>query len=179
MIETAELKITLKDIFSEAQKLIDVASEKNITLATAESCTGGLIGAAITSISGSSKPFKGGIIAYDNAVKTKLLGVSPSVLGKYGAVSQKTAERMAAGAVERLGVDVAISVTGIAGPGGGSEDKPVGTVWMGLAFKADDKIKVTATLHSFGDIGRNKVRDVTCYEALKALNAYCETFSQG
>lgn len=179
MTETAELKITLKDIFSEAQKLIDVASKKNITLATAESCTGGLIGAAITSISGSSKPFKGGIIAYDNAVKTKLLGVSPSVLGKYGAVSQKTAERMAAGAIERLGVDIAISVTGIAGPGGGSEDKPVGTVWMGLAVKTDDKIKVTATLHNFGDIGRNKVRDVTCYEALKALNAYCETFSQG
>lgn len=161
--------ITLKDIFSEAQKLIDLASEKNVTIATAESCTGGLIGAAITSISGSSKPFKGGIIAYDNSVKTKLLGVSPSVLGKYGAVSQKTAERMAAGVIERLGVDMAVSVTGIAGPGGGSEDKPVGTVWMGLAVKTDDNINIKTTLHSFGDIGRNKVRDVTCYEALKAL----------
>ncbi len=161
--------ITLKDIFSEAQKLIDLASEKNVTIATAESCTGGLIGAAITSISGSSKPFKGGIIAYDNSVKTKLLGVSPSVLGKYGAVSQKTAERMAAGVIERLGVDMAVSVTGIAGPGGGSEDKPVGTVWMGLAVKTDDNITIKTTLHSFGDIGRNKVRDVTCYEALKAL----------
>lgn len=161
--------ITLKDIFSEAQKLIDLASEKNVTIATAESCTGGLIGAAITSISGSSKPFKGGIIAYDNSVKTKLLGVSPSVLGKYGAVSQKTAERMAAGVIERLGVDMAVSVTGIAGPGGGSEDKPVGTVWMGLAVKTDDNITIKTTLYSFGDIGRNKVRDVTCYEALKAL----------
>lgn len=161
--------ITLKDIFSEAQKLIDLASEKNVTIATAESCTGGLIGAAITSISGSSKPFKGGIIAYDNSVKTKLLGVSPSVLGKYGAVSQKTAERMAAGVIERLGVDMAVSVTGIAGPGGGSEDKPVGTVWMGLAVKTNDNINIKTTLHSFGDIGRNKVRDVTCYEALKAL----------
>lgn len=162
-------KITLKDIFSEAQKLIDLASEKNVTIATAESCTGGLIGAAITSISGSSKPFKGGIIAYDNSVKTKLLGVSPSVLGKYGAVSQKTAERMAAGVIERLGVDMAVSVTGIAGPGGGSEDKPVGTVWMGLAVKTNDNINIKTTLHSFGDIGRNNVRDVTCYEALKAL----------
>jgi len=153
---------TLKDIFTEAQKLVDSATEKGITIATAESCTGGLIGAAITAIPGSSTPFKGGIIAYDNAVKTKLLGVSPSVLGKYGA--------MAAGAVERLGVDMAVSATGVAGPGGGSEDKPVGTVWMGLAVKVDGKVEVTATLHSFGDIGRNKVRDVTCYKALKALS---------
>ena len=162
---------TLKDIFDEAQKLITFATEKGITIATAESCTGGLIGAAITAIPGSSTPFKGGIIAYDNAVKTKLLGVSPSVLGKYGAVSQKTAERMAVGAVERLNVDMAVSVTGVAGPGGGSEEKPVGTVWMGLAVKRDDKVEVTAKLFEFGDIGRNKVRDVTCYEALKALCA--------
>ena len=161
---------TLKDIFAEAQKLVDSATEKGITIATAESCTGGLIGAAITAIPGSSTPFKGGIIAYDNAVKTKLLGVSPSVLGKYGAVSQKTAERMAVGAIERLGVDMAVSVTGVAGPSGGSEEKPVGTVWMGVAVKVDGKVEVTTKLHCFGDIGRNKVRDVTCYEALKALN---------
>ena len=179
MTEQPAHKLTLKDIFAEAKALIDITTEKGITIATAESCTGGLIGAAITAIPGSSTPFKGGIIAYDNAVKTKLLGVSPSVLGKYGAVSQKTAERMAVGAIERLNVDMAVSVTGIAGPGGGSEDKPVGTVWLGLAVKTDDNIKVEATMHSFGDIGRNKVRDVTCYEALKALNAKCEAFEKG
>jgi len=164
-------KVTLKDIFSEAQKLIDLASEKNMTIATAESCTGGLIGAAITSIPGSSKPFKGGIIAYDNKVKHKLLGVPPGMIAKYGAVSREVARAMAQGAVDALNVDMAVSVTGIAGPGGGSEDKPVGMVWMGLAVKTDDKVDVTAKLHSFGDIGRNKVRDVTCYEALKALSA--------
>ena len=160
---------TLKDRFAQAQRLVKLATENSITIATAESCTGGLIGAAITVIPGSSTPFKGGIIAYDNAVKTKLLGVSPSVLGKYGAVSQKTAERMAVGAVERLGVDMAVSVTGVAGPGGGSEEKPVGTVWIGLAVKIGGNIEATASLHSFGDIGRNKVRDVTCYEALRVL----------
>ena len=157
----------LKDIFAEAKTIITLASEKELTLATAESCTGGLIGAAITAIPGSSAVFKGGIIAYDNAVKTKLLGVSPSVLDKYGAVSQKTAERMAAGVRERLSVDIAISVTGIAGPGGGTQDKPVGTVWIGLATKDG----VSATRSDYGDIGRNKVRDVTCMDALKAFTA--------
>ena len=155
----------LKDIFAEAKTIITLASEKGLTIATAESCTGGLIGAAITAIPGSSAVFKGGIIAYDNAVKTKLLGVSPSVLGKYGAVSQKTAERMAAGVRERIGVDIAISVTGIAGPGGGTQDKPIGTVWIGLATKDG----VSATRFDYGDIGRNKVRDVTCMDALKAF----------
>ena len=89
----------------------------------------------------------------------------PSTLGKYGSVSEKTAERMAAGARERLGVDIAVSVTGIAGPGGGTEAKPVGTVWIGIATKDG----VSAALHNFGDIGRNKVRDETCYAALKML----------
>jgi len=166
-----DYKITLKDIFSEAANLIKLATKKNITIATAESCTGGLIGAAITAIPGSSTPFKGGIIAYDNKVKHKLLGVPPGMIAKYGAVSREVARNMAKGAVEALGVDMAVSVTGIAGPGGGSEEKPVGTVWMGLAVKVDGKVEVTTKLHRFGDIGRNKVRDITCYEALRALSA--------
>jgi len=156
----------LKDIFAEAKSIIALATEKGLTIGTAESCTGGLIGGAITAIPGSSAIFKGGIIAYDNAIKTKLLGVSPSVLGKYGAVSEKTAERMAAGARERLSVDIALSVTGIAGPGGGTEDKPVGTVWMGIATKDG----VSATLFEYGDIGRNRVRDQACMDALKVIS---------
>ena len=168
-------KITLKDIFSEAQALIDVAGEKKISFATAESCTGGLIGAAITSIPGSSTPFKGGIIAYNNSVKNKLLGVPAGMLHKYGAVSREVARAMAIGAIEAVNVDMAVSVTGVAGPGGGSDEKPVGTVWMGLAYKVDDTVKVKTKLHRFGDIGRNKVRDITCYEALKALTAQCRT----
>ncbi len=167
-------KITLADIFKLAAETLDAAKAKGISLATAESCTGGLIGAALTSIDGSSASFHGGIIAYDNAVKTKLLGVPPSTLGKYGAVSEKTAQRMAAGALERLSVDIAVSVTGIAGPGGGSDEKPVGTVWIGTAHTDENgKVIAKAALHNFGDIGRNKVRDVTCYEALKALKAAC------
>ena len=160
-------KVTLKEVFAEAAALIKLASEKGVSIGTAESCTGGLIGAAITAIAGSSQCFTGGIIAYDNYIKTKLLGVPPSTLGKYGSVSEKTAERMAAGARERLGVDIAVSVTGIAGPGGGTEEKPVGTVWIGIATKDG----VSAKLYEFGDIGRNKVRDATCFAALRALKA--------
>ena len=162
---------TLKDIFAEAAALIKAASDKGVRIATAESCTGGLIGAAITAIPGSSTPFKGGIIAYDNTVKTKLLGVPPGMIDKYGAVSREVARAMASGAIEALNVDMAVSVTGVAGPRGGTEEKPIGTVWMGLAVRDGDDINVTVKLHRFGDIGRNKVRDVTCWEALKALNA--------
>lgn len=167
-------KVTLKDIFSEAQKLINLATEKHMTIATAESCTGGLIGAAITSIPGSSTPFKGGIIAYDNKVKNKLLNVPAGMIQKHGAVSREVARAMALGGIDVLNVDMAISVTGIAGPGGGSAEKPVGTVWIGLAHKEGNKVEATAKRYNFGDIGRNKVRDVTCHEALKALTAKLE-----
>ncbi len=167
-------KVTLKDIFTEAQTVITLATNQNITIATAESCTGGLIGAAITSIPGSSVPFKGGIIAYDNAIKNKLLNVPPGMLQKYGAVSREVARAMANGAIEALNVDLAVSVTGIAGPGGGSNEKPIGTVWIGIGTKTRDGIKVTTKLHKFGDIGRNKVRDITCYEALKAITKHLQ-----
>jgi len=176
MSEQPVHKVTLKDIFAEAQNLITLASEKNITIATAESCTGGLIGAANTAIPGSSAVFKGGIIAYDNTVKSQQLGVPAGMIHKYGAVSREIARAMAKGAVERLAVDIAVSVTGIAGPGGGSNDKPVGTVRIGIAVKTNDKIAVATQLHNFGDIGRNKVRDVSCYQALKVLTEASQAY---
>jgi len=95
------------------------------TLATAESCTGGMIGAAITSMAGSSQYYRGGVIAYDNAVKRRVLGVAPRILSKHGAVSGPTVLAMARGARKLLGTDCAIAVSGIAGPGGGSPAKPV------------------------------------------------------
>lgn len=158
---------TLKEIFGLSAELVAKAADKNIVLATAESCTGGLIGASITASSGSSAIFKGGIIAYDNQIKTKLLGVPPSTLGKYGAVSEAVARRMAAGAVERMGVDLAVSVTGIAGPSGGTPEKPVGTVWIGIATREAN----FATEFNFTEMSRNKARDASCLEALKALIA--------
>lgn len=116
-----------------AEKLVTLAREKNITFGTAESCTGGLISAAVTDISGASAVFWGGIVSYDNRVKEHLLGVEHETLVTLGAVSAKTAEQMALGAVRALSVDFAVSVTGIAGPGGGTPEKPVGLVYIAVA----------------------------------------------
>lgn len=107
--------------------------ENNLSLVTAESCTGGLIGNLITDIPGSSAYFAGGIIAYSNEVKEKILGVSNSDLLSFGAVSEPVAIQMAQGARRLLDADLAVSVTGIAGPGGGSLEKPVGLTWIGLS----------------------------------------------
>lgn len=103
------------------------------TLAVAESCTGGLIGHRVTQVSGSSAYFLGGVISYANQVKVAMLGVSQGTLDTDGAVSQATAEQMALGARQRLGADIGLSVTGIAGPTGGTPDKPVGLTWIGIA----------------------------------------------
>ena len=156
-------KNLLAEIFALSAQLIKTARAQNVTLATAESCTGGLIGAAITATAGSSSIFHGGIIAYHNDVKINLLGVDPNSLDTDGAVSETIAVQMARGCRERLGVNIAVSVTGVAGPDGGSEDKPVGTVWIGLATQNG----TTAKLHNFPDMIRNKVRDYTCLAALK------------
>lgn len=158
--------VTLKDIFALAADVIALATQNKLSIGTAESCTGGLIGAAITSIPGSSTPYKGGIISYDNAVKTSHLGVPEEMLKTHGAVSEEVAKSMAEGALTALNVDLVVSVTGVAGPGGGSDEKPVGTVWIGLAQKGKP---TQANLQNFGDIGRNKVRDATCFEALRTL----------
>ena len=102
------------------------------TLSAAESCTGGLVGTLLTSIPGSSKWFKGGVIAYSNSVKTEILSVPFSVIEEYGAVSKKTVLAMSTGVRELMGTDFSVSISGIAGPGGGTTEKPVGTVWMAV-----------------------------------------------
>lgn len=116
-----------------AETLVRELSERKMTCATAESCTGGGVGSAITDVAGSSAAFWGGVISYDNSVKRNVLGVPQEVLDTRGAVSAECAETMARGARRLLKTDIAVSVTGIAGPGGGSADKPVGLVWFGLA----------------------------------------------
>jgi len=155
----------LAEIVTLSDRLIKTARAQNLKLATAESCTGGLIGAAITSTPGSSSVFLGGVIAYHNDIKIGQLGVDPRSLKENGAVSESVAIQMARGCQERLDVDIALSVTGIAGPSGGSAEKPVGTVWIGLATQRG----ASAKLHSFENMSRNKVRDYSCVVALKTF----------
>ena len=122
-------------ILEQAAALLDQCRARGLRLATAESCTGGLIAATLTAIAGSSDVVDRGFVTYSNAAKTELLGVPPELIAKVGAVSEEVAARMAEGALARSAADLAASVTGVAGPGGGSAEKPVGLVWLGLAAR--------------------------------------------
>jgi nicotinamide-nucleotide amidase len=148
-----------------ALRLVELCRAKGLTLATAESCTGGMIAAAITDIPGASAVFTHGFVTYSNAAKTQMLGVPSALITAEGAVSEAVARRMALGAGERAGADMAIAVTGIAGPQGGTTLKPVGTVWFGL--KARDG-EVYATRRVFAG-GRAAVRALSVAFALELL----------
>ncbi len=131
--------INMRDIMKQeyilAKKLYELLKSKSLKIATAESCTGGLIGGALTAVPGMSECYGFGVVTYANEAKEKLLGVSHSTLEAVGAVSYETACQMAHGALEMSGADIAVSVTGIAGPGGGTAEKPVGLVYIGIALK--------------------------------------------
>lgn len=151
------------------QVVRDLAVTRGRTVAVAESCTGGLVGGALTGAAGSSAYFRGGVLAYANEVKTAQLGVPADVLEREGAVSEATVRAMAAGCRARLGVDLAVAVSGVSGPDGGTEDKPVGTTWLGLATPAG----VHAGAFRFpGDRARNRLLAVAA--AVDALRRVLE-----
>ena len=134
-LEKFQSVLISEDGSSLEQTVVRILTESRLTLATAESCTGGLIGHRITDVPGASAVFTHGFITYANAAKISLLGVSPADLETHGAVSETVACQMAAGALRASGADIAVAVTGIAGPDGGSPEKPVGTAWIGIAAK--------------------------------------------
>lgn len=144
--------------------------DAGMTITTAESCTGGLISSAITSISGSSDVFEAGFVTYSNEIKSEVLGVEKSVLRENGAVSAECASQMAMGALEAADADAAVAVTGIAGPGGGTETKPVGLVYIAVATAEEEGAFVES--FEFGNIGRDQVRRETVKEALEMLLGY-------
>ncbi len=130
-----------KSLKNQVQKLLDLCIEKKLKLAIAESCTGGLLTSLITDIAGSSKILECGLVTYSNQTKIDFLGVSKRNLDKYGAVSQEIANEMLQGILKNCHVDIAIAITGIAGPDGGTENKPVGTVFIGFATLDKNIIK--------------------------------------
>lgn len=142
--------------------------EKNLKIATAESCTGGMLGEFLTSVAGISPYYEMGVITYSNEMKEKLLGVESETLARYGAVSRQTAEEMAVGVLKKSGADIAISITGIAGPGGGTAEKPVGLVYVGLADK--NGCVTFRELHLSGN--RERIRRITVKNALNLLRLH-------
>ncbi|QND47114.1 CinA family protein [Rhizobium lusitanum] len=160
------------DILALARDIVTDFAAKGLMIATAESCTGGLIAGALTDIPGSSAVVDRGFVTYTNTAKMEMLGVQEQTLARFGAVSKETALQMVHGALFRSHADLAVSVTGIAGPGGGSADKPVGLVHLAA------KVRTGGLIHRemrYGDIGRDKVRLATVRTALEMLIALDQT----
>lgn len=147
-------------------EILDKCRSRRILLTTAESCTGGLVAAALTSIAGSSDVFERGFVTYSNAAKREMLGVDPSLIQIYGAVSEEVAAAMVKGALERSRATLAISITGIAGPGGGSADKPVGLVYFACGGHDGFVLK---RKEEFGSIGRTTIRNLSVAIALDVV----------
>jgi len=155
-------------ILALAVDVLDGCRRRGWRLATSESCTGGLVAAALTEVAGSSDVFDRGYVTYSNDAKAALLGVPEHLLASYGAVSSQVAAAMAQGALSRADADLTVAVTGIAGPGGGSADKPVGLVYFATAVQGGD---ISGHVEQFGDLGRTAVRQAALTIALTLLQA--------
>lgn len=160
--------VDTRAITALATEVVDQLIAARMNVATAESCTGGWIAKAITDIPGSSNCFGYGIVSYSNAAKESLLGVPAGILEAHGAVSGETVAEMARGALRASGADIAVAVSGIAGPGGGTEEKPVGTVWFAWATSGTDG-RAETEQHAYGG-DREAVRALTVKTALKGLH---------
>ncbi|UDQ89004.1 nicotinamide-nucleotide amidohydrolase family protein [Xanthobacter autotrophicus] len=157
-----------EETYARAVAVLDAFRARGWTLATAESCTGGLVAGALTEVPGSSDVVDRGFVTYSNAAKMAMIGVPEATLAAHGAVSEATARAMAEGARKAAGVDVAVAITGVAGPGGGSETKPVGLVQFACARRDG------TTVHQerrFGEIGRAEVRRLSVLQALDLLRS--------
>ena len=155
-----------EDLRKAAKRILDLCRSRNLRVATAESCTGGLVAAALTEIAGSSDVVDRGFVTYSNAAKEAMLGVPAATLERYGAVSAETAAAMAAGAIRNSQADLSVSITGIAGPGGGSKEKPVGLVYFAAAGRDGRSL---AQRRLYGKIGRRRVRLRSVAQALELL----------
>ena len=151
-----------------AEQVLAAARARKLTIATAESCTGGLIAGCLTEIAGSSDVVERGFVTYSNAAKSEALEVSAALIEKHGAVSEEVARAMAEGALRRSRADLAVAVTGVAGPGGGTAAKPVGLVYLALARRGG---ATEARRMLYGEIGRSRVREETVATALDMLLA--------
>ena len=158
------------DLLDQAASVLEACRAGGVMVATAESCTGGLIAAVLTEIPGSSDVVDRGFVTYSNEAKQELLGVPADLLAAHGAVCEPVARAMAEGALARSRAGVTVAVTGVAGPGGGSPDKPVGLVWLAVARRGGATVAVE---RRFGDIGRAGIRLETVRVALELISPEC------
>jgi nicotinamide-nucleotide amidase len=159
------------DLRAAATAVLDACRARKLKLATAESCTGGLVAAALTEIAGSSDVVDRGFVTYSNEAKQQMLGVASETLRDTGAVSRQTAQEMARGAIAHSNAEIAVAITGIAGPGGGGKDKPVGLVHFAAASRGG---ALTHREMRYGDIGRGNVRAESVKQALAMLKEMAE-----
>lgn len=164
---TQPLVLLPSDLTALAARVLERAKAKGVLIATAESCTGGLVAGALTEIAGSSAVVDRGFVTYSNEAKHDLLGVQWDVLEAFGAVSEAVARAMAAGAAERSRAQLSVAITGIAGPGGGSREKPLGLVHFATCREGH----VEHAEHRFGDLGRAGIRHAAVMTALRLLEA--------
>ena len=159
-----------EELITITAQVIKEFDEAGATIATAESCTGGLVGGCITSVAGSSSVFNRGFITYSNEAKIEMLDVKPELIKEHGAVSAQVASEMAIGAIRKSGAQAAVAVTGIAGPGGGTDSKPVGLVYIAVATSEEEGAFVED--FNFTNMARDEVRRETIKEALEMLLGY-------
>jgi nicotinamide-nucleotide amidase len=157
------------ELITAANRVLEANRALGRMVAVAESCTGGLVSAALTEIAGSSDVFERGYVTYSNDAKLEAIGVSSDILVTFGAVSVAVAWAMAQGALKHSHADIAVAITGIAGPGGGSEKKPVGTVVFARAVRGGNPDVVVADVRHFGDLGRSEIRRQAALVALELL----------
>jgi len=160
-----------RELIEQARTLLDLCRTKRLKIAAAESCTGGLVAATLTEIAGSSDVFERGFVTYSNDAKQTMLGVPPQTLASHGAVSRETAMAMAEGALAHAPAELAVAVTGIAGPGGAVPGKPVGLVHFGAASRGGQLVHRE---RQYGDIGRAQVRRAAVVDALGLLRELAE-----
>lgn len=163
--------VTAVELRRMAKRVLDACRKRGLRVATAESCTGGLVAGALTEIAGSSDVVDRGFVTYSNEAKQAMLGVPAATLKRYGAVSGETAAAMVKGALKNSLAGIAVSITGVAGPGGGTKEKPVGLVYFAAARRRGGHLEVRQL---YGNLGRHKVRALSVAQALKMLEELAE-----
>lgn len=169
-------KMVTESIDRAVTHVVEYFMTKEITLSTAESCTGGMVSQMITSVAGASKIFLGGVCSYTEEMKMKVLGVSNNTLKEYTVYSPQVASEMSYGVMKLTGSAASVGITGLAGPGGGTDDKPVGTVFVSVRYKDSELVKDLMLYKEYEKLDRRKIRTITTVKALEMLKKLCENY---